>query len=216
MALIQGEVGISVNAPGSAPIIRALYSGEMGVADVHARYQEAQCRQNVYTLFSTAQNPTGAFPFAAAGTPLIAVYNPPTSGKHLVMLGVGLGVETTGTAAVATTFGLTLTTVLVQGSGTKTVPTNMYTCVASGSVATGYLNTALTSNTIQNAIFTLPLVSIGLTAATAVVNAMPAFYDLAGSVIVAPGNILTLGVSATLTAAKVDSTFIWEEIPSAT
>jgi len=215
MALVQGQVGASSNSPGSAPIVRALYTGEMGVADVHARYQEAQCRQNVYTLFSTAQNPTGAFPFAAAGTPLLGLYNPVGSTKNLVLLGVGLGVQTTGTAAVATTFGLTLTTVLVQGSGTKTVPTNMYTCLAAGSVATGYLNTALTANTIQNAIFTLPIVSIGLTTTTAVVNAMPAFYDVGGCVIVAPGNILTLGVSATLTAAKVDSTFIWEEIPSA-
>jgi hypothetical protein len=215
MALIQGQVGIQTQAPGSAPIVRSLYSGEMGVADVHARYQEAQCRQNVYCLFSTAQNPTGAFPFGAAGTPLIGLINPAGSGKNLVILGVGLGIETTGAAAVATSFGLTLTGLLVTGSGTITNPTNMYTCLTTGSVAKGYLNTAMTSNTIQNSIVTIPVVSIGLTAATAITNPMPALYDFAGLVVMAPGTVLALGVSATLTSAKVDSTLIWEEIPSA-
>ena len=215
MAPIQGQVGIQTSGPGSTPVLRALFSGEAGVADVHARYQEAQCRQNVYTLFSTAQNPTGAFPFAAAGTPLIGLVNPVGSGKNLVLLSVSLGVETTGTAAVATTFGLTMTGLLVLGSGTVTNPTNMYSCQTTGSVAKGFLNTAMTSNTIQNAIVTIPLVSIGLTAATAVVNAMPATFDLGGVVVVAPGNLVTLGVSATLTSAKIDSTLIWEEVSSA-
>lgn len=215
MAPAQGQVGIQTAGPNSNPILRSLYSGELGVADVHARYQEAQCRQNVYCLFSTAQNPTGAFPFAAAGTPLIGIINPAGSGKNLVILGVGLSIETTGSAAVATSFGLTLTGNLVTGSGTKTNPTNMFSCLTSGSVAFGYLNTAMTSNTIQNSIVTIPLVSIGLTAATAITNAMPALYDLAGLVVVAPGNLLALGVSATLTSAKIDSTIVWEEIPAA-
>jgi hypothetical protein len=215
MALIQGQVGPQTNGPNSSPVLRALYSGELGVADVHARYQEAQCRQNVYCLFSTAQNPTGAFPFAAAGTPLIGLINPTGSGKNLVLLGVGLSIQTTGTAAVTTTFGLTLTGLLVTGSGTVTNPTNMYTCLTTGSVAKGYLNTAMTSNTIQGSIVTLPIVSIGLTATTAVTNPMPALYDVAGLIVMAPGTVLALGVSATLTAAKVDSTLIWEEIPSA-
>lgn len=215
MPLIQGAVGVQTQTPGSSPVFRALYSGELGVGNVHARYQEAMCRQNVYTLCSTAQNPTGAFPFAAAGVPLIGLINPVGSGKNLVLLSVGLGVETSGTAAVATTFGLTMTGVLVVGSGTKTVPSNMYTCLASGSVAYGYLNVTMTANTIQNAIVTIPIVSIGLTGATAVINAMPAIYDMVGLVVVAPGNLLALGVSASLTAAKVDSTLIWEEIPAA-
>jgi hypothetical protein len=212
MALVQGAVGIQTANPGSAPIVRTLYSGELGVADVHARYQEAQCRQNVYTLFTTAQNGTGAFPFAAAGTPLLAFINPAGSGKNCVLLGVGIGVETTGTGAVASSIGLTMTGNLVTGSGTVTNPTNMYTCLTTGSVTKGFVNTAMTANTIQNAIVTIPIISLGLLAATAVINAMPAIYDMGGLVVVAPGNLLTLGVSITTTAAKFDASLIWEEV----
>jgi len=41
---------------------------------------------------------------------------------------------------------------------------------------------------------------------------MPAIYDMGGLVVVAPGNLLTLGVSITTTAAKFDASLIWEEV----
>src|SRR5271169_2206431 len=127
MPPVQGQVGVQTSGQGQTPILRSLYSGELGVADVHARYQEAVCRGNVYSLFQTAvsQATAATFPYAAGGTAPIALFNPAGSGKDMVILAAAVAVETPGTAAVALDYGFTLTTTLVTGTVVRTTPTNM-------------------------------------------------------------------------------------------
>ena len=223
MAIIQGQVGATVNTVGMAPVLRCLYSGELGVGRVHASYQEAVCRGNVYSLYQCGGNQNTAlqFPYAAGGKPLIALFNPAGSGKNMVILVASNTVETTGTGSAAVlTIGATLTTTLVSTSVTRVAPTNMLTMIATGSVGFGVLSgtsgVALTANTIQNSAITFPLNSIGLTTATtAITNPSPGMIDLGGLIIVAPGNQLTIGASAVLTSGSIDSTIIWEEVPVA-
>lgn len=218
MPLIQGQVGVQTQPAGKTPVFRALYSGEAGITEVHAKYQESVLRGNVYSLYQVGvtQATAATFPYAAGGTGLIGLFNPAGSGKNLVMLAAGLTVETPGTAAQPVTLGLTLTSTLVSTSIASTSPTNMLTLLSTGSVAFGTLIAALTSNTIQNSIITVPIVSVGLTTVTTPgPNPMQGFFDLGGIVVVAPGNQLVLGCSAVLTVGKLDTTLIWEEVPAA-
>ena len=223
MAIVQGQVGTQTNSVvGSSPIFRTLYSGELGVGRVHATYQEAVCRGNVYSLYQCAGAQVTAiqFPYAAGGKPLIALFNPPGSGKDMILLAAGNTVETAGTTAVPVTIGLSLTTTLVTTTVTRVAPTNMLTLLTTGSVGFGVLSgssgVALTANTIQYSEITIPLLSIGLTTVTtAVPNPTPGFVDLGGLIIVAPGNQLTIGASSIAAAASIDSTIIWEEVPVA-
>ena len=41
----------------------------------------------------------------------------------------------------------------------------------------------------------------------------PTTFDIAGLVIVVPGNLVALGAAAALTSATWDATLVWEEIP---
>jgi hypothetical protein len=217
MALGQGQVGAQTSGQGQSPIIRSLYSGETGVADVHARYQEAVCRGNVYALFQTAvsQATAATFPYAAGGTAPISLFNPAGSGKNMVLLAAAVAVETPGTAAVTLTFGLTLTTTLVAGTVVRTAPTNMLSLQTTGSVGYGSLIVVCTGNTIQNSIITLPTHSVGLTIVTTpLTNPAPALVDIGGLMMVAPGNQVVFGSSAVTSTGpgKVDMTLIWEEV----
>jgi hypothetical protein len=217
MALAQGQVGVQTSGPGSAPIVRSLYSGEVGVADVHGKYQEAVTRGNCYTLFQTAvsQATAATFPYAAGGTAPISLFNPAGSGKDMVILAAAVSVQTPGTAAVTLDYGFSLTTTLVTGTVVRTTPTNLLTLQNAGSVGFGSLIVVLTGNTIQNSIITFPLCSFGLTTVTTPgPNPAPAFFDVGGLIMVAPGNQLVLGSSAITSTgpAKVDMTLIWEEV----
>ena len=202
---------------GDAPF-RQSRMGALTVTDAHGRYYEPTARSNSFSLFTSAvAAPTASFPFAAAGTPLLAVYNPVGSGKNLSVTSVALGVATSGTTAAAVEFGLTLVSVLALGTGTATAPTSMISLQPSGSVARGFVNTVLTGNTLTvgSSILTIPIVSFGANPGTTApsAGACPALFDIAGQVTVAPGNMVTLGPAATLAAANVSATLIWEEIP---
>jgi hypothetical protein len=183
------------------------------VTEINPRYYQNVYAGNSYILSTTAANATGAFPFAAAGAPLLALFNPVGSGKNLILSNVGIAYETTGTGAVSLDFGLSLAGVAILGSGTVTAPTNLLSYQQSGSVAKGFINTALTSNTLSTSVVTIPILSVGLTTATSIVVPVPALFDMGGLVVVAPGNLVTLGASATTTAAKFDVSLLWAELP---
>jgi len=191
----------------------------MGVGRVHAGYQEAVCRGNVYSLYQVGGNQATAlqFPYAAGGKPLLALFNPAGSGKNMVLLAAANALETTGTTAQVITIGITLTTTLVTTTAARTTPTNLLTLQTTGSVGFGVISgtagVALASNTIQNSAITFPLHSVGLsTNATATTNPSTSFIDLGGLIIIAPGNQLTVGASAVLGTGLIDSTIIWEEV----
>src|SRR5262245_59821083 len=79
----QGRVGELVGSDGAIQPLRLTRTGAVGTADVHAKYQEAIMRGNVYSLSVAAGTPV-AYTGAAAGTPLLALFNPLGSAKALV------------------------------------------------------------------------------------------------------------------------------------
>src|SRR5690348_8314168 len=134
--MVQAEtiVGPQARGDGTQAALRADRTGAGVVTDAHAKYQEAILRGNTYSL-SVAAGAPSAYTGAAAGTPLLAVYNPPNSGKVLVGMALLIGMSTVPvitTASAATPVEAYVGTPGIIGTGTVTVPTNMLTGQASG------------------------------------------------------------------------------------
>lgn len=208
MATVQGQTGPQVLQDGVNTTARQGRTGELNTADAHGRYQEAVYRGGVYFLTLSAGAAT-AYTGAGGGTPLLSIHNPTGSGKNLVLLGVGIANRVAASGAGTVSFQL-WTGPSVTPTGTATSPTSMLSQQATGSVARGGVNTALTSSTALTNNF--PLMSYYWATAAAAATTGPTWYDIGGMFIVAPGNQLNLGGTAALTSATWDASVTWEEI----
>lgn len=176
-------------------------------------------RGNVYSLALTAAAPT-AYTGAAAGTPMFALFNPAGSNKALVGLALLTSltnVQVTTTTA-ATAVEAYVGTPAVLGTGTTTAPTNVLTGRQTGSVANGFVNTALTSQTwgVGPTLTLAGLTTLGgVSNATVQVGAIlpQSFVDLAGLFVVVPDNLGAIGCRTVPTSLNVEATLIWEEVP---
>ena len=192
----QGRVGELVGADGVIQPFRLTRKGGLAVTDVHAKYQEAVLRGNVYYLATGAAAPT-PFVGAAGGTPLIGVYNPTGSGKALVFL-----VASTHPTAVPTAAGVInpelWAGVSVLPTGTVTSPTNMASQQLTGSAAIN-LVTGLSS-------FWWATAAAGAQMSNGII-------DLAGIIVATPGILVALGVRTVPTSTTTDAFLMWEEVP---
>jgi hypothetical protein len=75
-------------------------------------------------------------------------------------------------------------------------------------VGKGFVNTALTGSTALNLILS-PFSYYWATAAAAIAAA--GFFDIAGLIVIIPGNQIAIGATSALTAATWDCSLIWEE-----
>lgn len=210
--LIQTAAGaVARQASGSSPTAPGGVFGELLDTKLMPDYYALTKLGFTFSGGTTAANATG-FTGGAAGTPLIGIYNPQTSGKDLVLLEAVVGIRTTGTAAVTVDFnhwGVAQGTTAV--TGTSSAPRNLYTLQAAGSAAILMLNTANTASLASNLL--RPSVSVGLTAATAVTNVQLLRDEIKGEIIIPPGGYYAFGASTTTTAASIDVAVIWAEMP---
>ena len=202
----------SARVSGGAPNALAGNAGELLVSELFPPYYSLAKAGKLFTLGGSALNPT-AFTGGAAGTPLIGLYNPASSGVDLVILKARLGIRTTGSAGANLDFnwfGVAQGGVAV--TGTQTAARQVYSLGATGSAAYGMVNTANTA-ALASALLQ-PSLSLGNVTTTAGLNA-GVFDDLVnGSLIVPPGAYLALGASASLTSASIDVSVIWGELPA--
>jgi hypothetical protein len=183
-------------------------TGAQRVSDAHGRYFEALRSGNAYGLSAAAGAPT-AYVGAAGGTPLLAVHNPANSAKLLNVLAVGIAGRATASGAGTTGFALWAGASVIP-TGTVTPARNMLSLVSGGSAGVGFVNAALTGSTALSLV--LPLGSYyWATAAAAFIT--PLMFDIAGLVLIAPGNQVAFGATVALTSATYDVSMIWEELP---
>lgn len=186
--------------------------GELIVSESAPQYYNLIKSGFVFSLSSLTTTSLTAFTGGAAGTPLLGLYNPVSSGKDLVILQARLGVRTTGTTAGTVDFnffqanqgGVTVT-------GTQTQSRNMYSQASTGSVAYGMVNTANTGAVASTLV--APSFSLGNVTTTAGLNAALFVDDIKGALIVSPGTYLAFGSAATLAVASLDASLIWAELP---
>ena len=205
----QGRIGELAGQDGAIQPLRLTRKGALAAADVQARYQEAVLRGNVYFLATGAAAPT-AFTGGAGGTPLLGVYNPAGSNKALVFLATSTTITAVPSAAGVVDSEL-WAGISALPTGTVTAPTNMAAQQSTGSIAKGFVNTAITSSTAINLV-------TGLSAfwwATAAAGAMASsgIIDLAGITVAIPGVLVALGMRTVPTSTTTDAFLMWEEVP---
>jgi len=212
--LIQNQVGSlpSSRQTAGTPNNPGGTFGEAFVTELAPQYYSLVKANRVFTISASGVNGTG-FTGGAAGTPLLGIYNPATSGTDLVLLQARVGVRTTGSAAVSFDFNFFManqTTAAV--TGTQTASRSMYSQQNTGSVSYAMVNTTNTGALASTLI--APSISIGTTAASAAQTVGAFIDDIKGAIIVAPGNYLAYGIAATTTSASFDVALIWAEIPA--
>lgn len=188
--------------------LRNTRTGALATSDAHGRFHEAVVRGNVYFL-STANAAVTGYVGAAAGTPLLAIHNPANSGKVASLLAVAFSPRVEATAAAPSDVSA-WTGPSVLPTGTITVPTNNFSQLNSGSSMVGFVNTALTGSTALK--LALPLFRYAWITGAGAYQA-PAFADVGGLLIAAPGNEIAVGAAATGTSLTVNISMFWEEIP---
>ena len=204
----QGQTGKQV---GQNVISGVGEFSELLVSELQARYYEQAYRGQTFLTSVAAAAPT-AYVGAAGGTPLIGLWNPASTGKNLVLLRASVAL-----AAQATTT-LNTTSIRLYGGptaaitqATVSVPLNLLSLTASGSIAKSFLNVALTSSTALTYLESIGSYWWSSAVGTALVP--PVAWDYAGSIIVAPGNMIALSPYAALTAATYDAALVWAEVP---
>lgn len=212
--LIQTQVGIPATrqAGGVVPNVPGGAFGELLESRLLPDYYTLLKSGLVFCSALLGATALTAFTGGAAGTPVIGLFNPPNSGKDLVLLEAVVGIRTTGTTAGTVDFnhfGVSQGGVAV--TGTNTAPRNLYSLGATGSVATAMQNAANTGALASSLL--RPSISLGNVTTTAGLNVGLLRDEIKGEIVIAPGNYYALGASAALAVANVDAALIWAEIP---
>jgi hypothetical protein len=211
--LLQNIVGQPANSGNNALVNGR--SGQLGdaiVSELHGRYYETTYRGNSFLLSVSTAAAVTAYSGGAAGTPMLAIFNPVGSGKNAVITKVSVGNVVAASAAGTVAFGLYFgTTATAITQSTTTLPWNMGTQLQSGSLMTGFRNVALTGGAAANNV--IPIASYYWATAAGAANVTPQVTDLEGSIIIPPGSYAALGGSAALTSATWIGSLQWEEVP---
>jgi hypothetical protein len=207
MTLIEGKVGVQIVQDGAVSTIRQARTGEAVITPAHGAYYETAKSGSAFSV-SVSGGAATAFTGGAAGTPFVSIYNPVGSGKLFSLISIGIASRVAASAAGTVTFNL-WGGPSVAPTGTATVPTNLATLQAGGSSSRASSNAATTSST---AIALIRPLGAYYWATAAGALLAPMYFDIAGSVVVAPGNLVAVGGTAALTSATYDVSMVWEEI----
>jgi hypothetical protein len=210
--LLQNIVG---PPPASSP--NALLSGRAGqlgdaiVSELHGRYYETTYRGNSFLLSVSTAAAVTAYAGAAAGTPMLCIFNPVGSGRNAVINKISIANVVAASAAGTVAFGLYFGNTAAITQATTVAPWSMSTQLQSGSVVTGFRNVALTSGSAANNV--IPLASYYWATAAGAALVSDGVVDLEGAIIIPPGAYAALGGSAALTSATWIGSMQWEEVP---
>lgn len=163
-------------------------------------------------LFSTA---IGTF------TPILAVYNPLTNTKNLIVLSVLCGLTAAPLATITQTGGF----LFVVGAGQSisnaqtATPVSHSTLKAAGSSAIGITNAVLTGAVGNPTVLRLLGAPAEVVTATANVSAVtidPTLEEIAGGIIIPPGGYLAIanGISNAVAGHLVTASLTWTELPA--
>ena|SRR2546422_6529015 len=208
--LIEGVVGPQSKADGAILQPRLTKTGELGMSEVHARYQEACLRSNTFVASSGSVTiaATHVSPLAAGtGTPVIGLFNPAGSGKNLVLL------ATYTYHASGTPGGPLLWNVIPAPAGITAAggaAMNSFTFQTSGSVSKVFANSALTGSVVATAARI-----IGGMTAVVIGSALGTFFEnIEGSSIIPQGAFAGIAAFAQGSSHIVQAAMTWEEVPA--
>lgn len=212
MPILQNVVGPISSASANAIVNgRSGQLGDVIVSELHGRYYETTYRGNSFLLSVSTAAAVTAYAGGAAGTPMLAVFNPTGSGRNAVINKASVGNVVAASAAGTVSFGLWFGTTAAITQATTVTPWSMSTQLQSGSVMTGFRNVALTSGSAASNVIPVASYYWATAAGAALVTGGP--IDLEGSLIIPPGSYVALGGSSALTSATWIGSLQWEEVP---
>lgn len=190
---------------GTITQVRGGKTGEMFVADAHARFYDAVRRGNVFM----AAIPVTALSVNSTTFTGLCLANPVNSGKALVLMEVCVGIGTATAAAAGV--------ILTGGAQTAALSTNAVTIqsaypgkfAGSGSVAFASSGSTIATATLMRAIWNTPLATSGTAPTPAPAPHIKDVID--GALIIGPGQLVSL--QAITTAISVIASMTWEEVP---
>ncbi len=208
--IIQGQIGALATtaslAAGFNPNIRLGNMGDMVVSELHGRYYEGSYRRARYNIAS----PSGVTTSVGAATTYVGLClsNPINAPVNLVLEKVGLGFLVVWGAAA------TLGLMCGFNSGTNVTHTTplspLSNLIGSGAAPYGKVDS---SATLPTAPVLTHVFGAGLTGAITVQTAELSFFDLEGSVILAPGAYAAIYTSTASGTNSFFGSLSWEEVP---
>lgn len=219
------KVGADWGSAGTFKPFTAGISAAQRTTDAHARFMEAAISGRLFsagmtlTSISNVTFTTGTL--GATCTPIIGVWNPMNSGKNVILLQARLQMVTTALATPTGPGGLVWATSVNQAAiSTGITPLNRASLAASGSIAKGYANTALTNlsgNLVVQEASGFSTYPTNVTAAETAAGFMPAapggIEVLDGGFVIPPGGVIALLATTTPVAISATSSILWEEVP---
>ena len=201
-------------AEGAQGPVRLGKTFSQAIMDAHARYYDAVRRGNVFMAVNTA---LGALTVNATSATGLILWNPPQSGKSLVLM--RLMVAMGSLPAAASTLILTggplavlpataWTPLAGTGNYNGVLPAHMGQQLANKSIAyAASVANSIVSTTIQRYIPCGPAATLGAS------TVFPPFIsdEIAGEIILGPGQVISL--QALTTAITVGASLTWEEVP---
>lgn len=199
--LEQGFVGQSATkyADGSNPVVRVGNQGDQINSELHGKYYEQAYRGNLFSVANQAAVSTST----TLNTTFtgLSIANPSTSGVNLVLLQFYWAQFAASTAAVVSIAG---------GSGVAAGSLTVRNALVGTTAKTATIASA--GATITAPVLLRPCGSTGSVATTAYGTQTANVIDIAGSLIVPPGNIICTDTSIATTTALIFG-FLWEEVP---
>jgi hypothetical protein len=204
--LSEGKVGIQQAADGSQSTLRTSRTGALVATLGHASYAESALRGSMMEV-STAV--AGVAPGTVLSTaPPMALWNPPSSGKNLIVTKASMGYISGTLGAGSVCLAAVLSQVTVPTGGTELTPVCSMLGMPRG---VGRVFTLSTFVSVPQII--RPLFTVGAFLATTPQVPVDCVDVLDGSIIVTPGTALVLQeVGAAGTAPLVCFAFTWEEV----
>lgn len=213
-------VGIQNLADGAQPIARSGKQADTMVSELHGRFYEQNYRGNLFSGgVSLTALTANTISLTASTTPILGVFNPPTSQVNLVILQAALSVMannlTSGAGPGAFVWAVSTGNSITTGNA----PWNRRTLTQVGSQAKNMSFVALTGLTnnlviMEGADFASPS---GLTYTTLGSTAlMPPFsgeQNFDGGLIVPPGGVFALLNTTSSTTFSAAGRLLWEEVP---
>src|ERR1039458_8492969 len=140
--ILQGQVGPSVNSDGIFANIRQDRQGGVVLSELNPRYYENTYRGQKFSACLTAAGVIGVL---AATNVSYALYNPPSSGKNLVLVAASFAGSTTVFGTGAVFFAYNPQTSAPAGTVALTIKNNLLTGNPAASVAAAYSSATLSA-----------------------------------------------------------------------
>ena len=194
--------------------------GELMVSELHGRFYEQVFQGNVYSFGHTAVMALSAntITLTATTTPILGIWNPPTSGKNFVIWQVALQDFINNVTSVALGEFVWATSTGNAAISTGSLMFNRKTLTAAGGQMKGFSGaalTGLTNNLVLLEAAEFPTASGLLTTTVAAATPTPSVgatinYD--GSLWVPPGGVLALLNTVSTTTHSVYGRVLCEEV----